>query len=159
MKKGHIYILSGASIGLLLAIRMHFRHRKQNQLAGQLLRNIEQLLRPQSAGLLAEDAFDIYYVDNLRGSVSGSLILLQTAAAHRFASDIYSSFSFWNDDEQRIFSVFRSLKDKAQVSQVAAAYQSKYHANLIDVLSDQLNESEVTTILTIIRNLPNYRTR
>lgn len=159
MKTGQITIISAVSVALLYSLTKHFSHRKQNQLARTLIVQLEQYLNPDSAGLLAEDGFDIYYLEKLRQHIKGTLILLHNAAASRYAKDIQDSFSIWGDDEQRIFGVFRSLKDKVQLSQVASAYQSKYKTNLIDVLSDNLSQKEISTILSITGNLPNYRTR
>ena len=159
MKRSTYYIISVVGAALLYSTYRHFHRRKENKLAKQLIGQLQKLLNPASAGLLSEDGFDIYYLDKVRQQVRSGLIVLHEAVAIRYAQDIHDSFSFWGDDEQRIYSVFRSLKDKVQLSQVARAYHDKYKANLIDVLSDRLSESEVSTILQITASLPNYRTK
>lgn len=66
----------------------------------------------------------------------------------------------FDDDENKIKSAFRALKDQVQVSQVAYQY---YHdpkgdkINLIDDLKGRLSKEEVGEVLEIVKKLPQYR--
>lgn len=86
--------------------------------------------------------------------------MLTVASAKSFAKDIRDSWGVFDDDEDKIKSVFRALKDHVQVSQVAYQY---YHdpkgdkINLIDDLKGRLSPEEVGEILAITKKLPQYR--
>ncbi|PHN01128.1 hypothetical protein [Flavilitoribacter nigricans] len=145
-------------IGLLISVYGNIVRRRKDKLASKLLQAINQRLNPTTAGLLAEKAFDIHYVEDLKDKVRNKLLLLKPDAAARYAADIHSSWSWLGDDENKVYAVFRNLKDKAQVSQVSGAYQTNYKANLIDELNDRLSTTEVKTVLQIVSTLPDYRT-
>ena len=104
--------------------------------------------------------FNNVYKNRVLQSVSQTVITLKTQTAIGYASQIYSALNPWylNDDEEKIYGVFRSLKDKVQVSQLVFAYQEEYGSNLIDVLKDRLSTSEIKIIMGIVAKLPPYRT-
>ena len=83
---------------------------------------------------------------------------MKESAAARVAETIDDAWSFWGDDESKVNSAFRMLKDKVQVSQVAKAYQRLYNIHLIDKLNDRMSDDEIKTILSIVSALPPYRT-
>ena len=110
--------------------------------------------------LQIENAFDIHYLSKVRQQISSPVIILQKSAAISYAEQIHTAFKPWylNDDEEQIYNVFRSVKDKVQVSQIAHAYQESYSENLIDVFKARLSASEINIIMGIVSHLPSYRT-
>lgn len=76
--------------------------------------------------------------------------LYTTAYARSLAEKIHNSFGLLIDKETQIFGVFRSLKDRANVSQIAFSYLAKYNKDLLGELLDRLNKSELQTIYNII---------
>ena len=135
--------------------------KKRDRLASELVREITNLIKPKTKGLLSEDGFDINHKSNILKEVGvGTLIkVLKPWAAEKFAKKIHSAWSMWDDDEEIIYAVFRKLRDKVQVSQVAKAYQSEklYSKNLVDVFNDRLSKEEVQKILGIVNKLERYR--
>ena len=155
--------IAGGIVGLLLAgsIYGHVRRRKKDKVASELLREVSKIVKPTTEGLLSENAFDIHFVDEVLKKVKGKVLTLNKSAANKFAERIHAAWGAWyegGDDETKVYAVFRELKDKVQVSQVAKAYQDAYAENLIDKLNDRFSDSEVKTVLDIIKPLPTYRT-
>lgn len=145
-----------STLGLMASIYLVIEHRRKDKLAVALIRELNKLLNPNASGLMSEEAFDIHYAEEAAKKVKG-ILLIKADAASRYAKDINNAFGLLQDDEDRIYSVFRSLKDKVQVSQVAKAYQSDYKVNLIDKLRAKLSNSEVAEVLKIVNALPRYR--
>ncbi|EDP94740.1 hypothetical protein U8527_07245 [Kordia algicida OT-1] len=163
MKKS-IFIISGAGVGILLigSFIIRDRTKKQERLTSKLLIALSARIEPIKNGLGGQNAFDIHYLDKVTQRVSGSVIALQESTALYYANQIKSAFGAWyqgGDDEQKVYSVFRKLKDKVQVSQVAKAFQGGDESvNLIDVLKDRFDKNEIKIVLDIVNKKPNYRT-
>jgi hypothetical protein len=155
--------ITGGIVSLLLvgAVYGNVRRRKRDKVASELLREVSKIVKPTTEGLLSENAFDIHFVDEVLKKVKGKVLTLNKNAASKFADRIHDAWGAWyegGDDETKVYAVFRELKDKVQVSQVAKAYQEAYAENLIDKLNDRFGDSEVKTVLNIIKSLPTYRT-
>lgn len=153
----------GASVGVLLitSTALSIRSRKRDQLTSKLLTAIQAQIQPVKNGLIAQNAFDIHYLDKVVQSVSGQVLALKKSTAIYYADAIKSAWGAWywgGNDEQKVYGVFRKLKDKVQVSQVAKAYQDNNPKNLIDTLKDRFGKDEIKIVLGIINKLPNYRT-
>lgn len=155
-----IVIGSLAALGAGASLYANVRQKGKDRKAAAILKEVRKLISPASSGLQAETAFSLDYKEQVLSRISGKVIVLSTSMATRKATSIHNAFAGWwqgGDDEDAIYGVFRSLKDKVQVSQVATAYYDRYRVNLIDKLYDKLTESEVKIILDIIKKLPAYR--
>lgn len=162
MKK-KVLIISGAGVGVLLigSIVLSNRNRKREKLTSKLLTAISTQIEPVKNGISAQSAFDIHYLDKVIQRVSGQILALKQSTANYYANQIRSAFKPWyqgGDDEEKVYGVFRKLKDKVQVSQVAKAFQGDDSKNLIDVLKDRFGTGEIKIVLEIINKKPNYRT-
>jgi hypothetical protein len=62
---------------------------------------------------------------------------------------------WYNDDEEAIYSVFRSLNAKSQVTSLAYWFQKFYNQDLYYWLKDVLSESELAKVILIIETKPN----
>lgn len=163
MKMSLAYKVVGASVGVLLvgSTVLSVRQRKRDTRTAKLLTAIKEQIQPISNGLTAQNAFDIHYLNKVLQAVSSEVLVLKSSTASRYADQIHKSWGSWyqgGDDEEKVYGVFRKMKDKVQVSQVAKAYQDAYSKNLIDTLKDRFSKEEITIVLNIIKVLPNYRT-
>ena len=112
-----------------------------------------------SGELQAAQALDPSYVLQIAQQLpkTARLVQLKPHVAQGLAKAIHSAWGFWNDNETKIYSVFRSLADKVAVAQVAKAYARLYGISLLDHLQERLSKSERQNVLRIIANKPNYR--
>ena len=157
------YKILGVSVGTLLigSTALTIRKRNRDERTGKLLSAIKAQIQPIANGLIAQNAFDIYYLNKVLQAVSNEVLVLKISKASKYADQIHKAWGSWyqgGDDEEKIYGVFRKMKDKVQVSQVAKAYQDTYSKNLIDTLKDRFDKDEITIVLNIIKALPNYRT-
>lgn len=157
------YKIIGASVGSLLIGTTFFSVRKRGRdlRTSKLLSAIQAQIQPITSGLTSQNAFDIHYLNKVLQTVNLEVLVLKTSTASRYADQIHKAWGSWyqgGDDEEKVYGVFRKMKDKVQVSQVAKAYQETYSKNLIDTLKDRFEKDEITIVLNIIKALPNYRT-
>ncbi|WP_046756639.1 hypothetical protein [Kordia jejudonensis] len=162
MKK-NILIISGGLVFVLFvgSIVIGDRNRKRERITSKLLIALNAKIEPVKNGIGSQNAFDINYLDNVIQKVNGQVLALKESTAEYYAKQIKSGFLPWykgGDDEDKIYSVFRKLKDKVQVSQVAKAYQEDESKNLIDVLKYRFGKDEIKIVLDIVNSKPNYRT-
>jgi len=157
------YKIIGTSVGTLLVgtTLLSVRKRSRDVRTSKLLSAIKAQIRPISNGLMSQNAFDIHFLNKVLQTVNREVLVLKTSTASRYADQIHKAWGSWyqgGDDEEKVYGVFRKMKDKVQVSQVAKAYQETYSKNLIDTLKDRFDKDEITIVLNIIKALPNYRT-
>ena len=160
MKSGKGLKISASAISLLLVGSILYvqRDKKRALLANKLLRELKNRFNPSSLGLVNEKAFDVRYKYRVLNSVSGQVIIIKEQRALQLAKQLEKAMPrWWPDKEEVIYGVFRSLADKVQVSQVASAYQKEFNMSLIDKLAGHLNGEEISTLLGIVRTLPDYR--
>lgn len=163
MNRNMLKIAGGvAGVGLGLSVYMTWNKKRKDKLASQILRELSKLIKPATSGLLSESAFDIHYKDEVLKKVNGRVLTIRADTASKYAEQIHSAWAAWwrgGDDESKVYAVFRKLRDKVQVSQVAKAYQASFKINLIDKLYERLDEKEIRKVLTIVKKLPGYRTQ
>ena len=157
------YKIIGASVGTLFIGATFFSMRKRSRdlRTSKLLTAIQVQIQPISSGLTSQNAFDIHFLNKVLQTVNREVFVLKTSTASRYADQIHKAWGSWyqgGDDEEQVYGVFRKMKDKVQVSQVAKAYQETYSKNLIDTLKDRFDKEEITMVLNIVKTLPNYRT-
>ncbi len=157
------YKIIGASVGTLFigTTFLSLRKRSRDIRTSKLMTAIQAQIRPITNGLNSQNAFDIHFLNKVLQSVNREVLVLKTSTASRYADQIHKAWGSWyqgGDDEEQVYAVFRQLKDKVQVSQVAKAYQETYSKNLIDTLKDRFDKQEITIVLNIVKALPNYRT-
>jgi|SRR3954468_1520733 len=153
---GGVVSIAGIWIGLAL---FHKWKKNRDQKATAFFSELQREIAPDSVGLIESNAFDIRYWETIGKKLSKPLYMLTVGSAKGFAKDIKDAWGMFDDDENKIYSVFRALKDQVQVSQVAFQYynSSTDKINLIDDLKSRLNTDEVGQILGIVKKLPTYR--
>lgn len=154
---GGVVTIVGVWIGVAV---FHNKRKKRDQKAVAFFSELQRDIAPDSVGLVESNAFDIRYWENVGKKIKKPMYLLTVASAKAFAKDIRDSWGFWDDDEDKIKSVFRALKDQVQVSQVAYQYYMDpggNKINLIDDLKSRLSKEEIGQVLEIVKKLPQYR--
>jgi hypothetical protein len=154
---GGVVTIAGVWIGVAV-----FNHRRKtrDQKAIAFFSELQRDIAPDSVGLVESNAFDIRYWENVGKKIKKPMYMLTVASAKAFAKDIRDSWGVFDDDEDKIYSVFRALKDQVQVSQVAYQYYMDPKGdkiNLIDDLKSRLSKEEVGQVLEIVKKLPQYR--
>lgn len=154
-------LFTGLSVtGLILGGSVVYGQRKKSRdrKAVGFFGELERQIAPGSAGIIGSNAFDIYYWQKAIKKFK-PIIKLKDKAAKGFAQKIQSAWGIFNDDENQIKSVFRALKDKVQISQVAYWYwkNNEQEINLIDELRSRLSKEEVAEIMEIVKPKKSYR--
>lgn len=80
--------------------------------------------------------------------------LLPAAGAAALAAQLKKSKGVFNDNELAVFSVFKTLRNKAQLSQLALTFQNEYSLDVVEFLRSFLNDSELARIYSIVQPLP-----
>lgn len=161
MKNIPLKITGGVLSALMLAsIYTHVKRKQHDQLATQILQALHRVIEPTTTGLISERALGVHYADDLLKQINKKVLMLNKKVAIQLAERIGAAWGAWyqgGDDEAKVYAVFRSLKDKVQVSQVASAYQDTYGENLIEKFQERFGAAEIKTLLDIISPLPAYR--
>lgn len=93
-------------------------------------------------------------------------LLLTSETANKYADILYKAMGYISDDEAAVYSVFRALKTKSQVSFLCDVFQKKYSIDLLEFLkrgknqynaASGLNSDELKTVIDIVNSLPKYK--
>lgn len=102
----------------------------------------------------------ISYINNLK-STHPNIILLQNDPITAFRVKLNKAISGIGTDTDAVKAVFRNLKDKVQIAQIADSYQRNYNANLLDAIMDEFSFREGSAnsneLLEIIKSKPDFR--
>ena len=79
---------------------------------------------------------------------------LTFANADAKAKGINDSLGVFNDDEERIYAIFRSLNYQTQVASIVDRYRALYKTDLLTKLKSSLSDSEFNEVLKIINQKP-----
>lgn len=74
--------------------------------------------------------------------------------ALNLAKAIKDSFGWVNDDEAKIYGAFRTIKYRANVSQIADEYAKKYGRDLLSDLKSYFTQDEMNEVYDIILQKP-----
>jgi len=154
-------IIATTGVVVFIVGYMAIRARKRDQRYRRLLQAIRNLLKESNGDLAVQGAFDPKYTDRVIRSVKATIITLKKEAALDYARQLHKAWKPWylgGDDEDLAYSVFRRLKDKVQLSQLAGAYTQLYEHSLIETLQSRLSKKEINKVMAIIAPLPAYRT-
>lgn len=76
--------------------------------------------------------------------------ILTKAGAESYAKQINNAFGVFNDDEEKVFAVFRNIRFQTQVASLVDAYNRLYRKDLLNELRAKLSETEFNTVTDII---------
>ena len=108
------------------------------------------------------------FIDSFKGR---SILLLTFDAKNKYADQIYNALpTFGIDDSSTIFGVFRGIKTKTQVADLAEFFKNKYKYDLFDFLksgrskdffwsstTSGLSSTNLKTVVDIVNAKPNYK--
>ena len=151
-------IVVTVGMGILLFV-VHRKKKSRDSKAIAFFSELQREIAPDSVGLVESNAFDIRYWENIGKKLKEPIYMPTAASAKSYAKGIHDAWGIIDDDENKIYGVFRALKDQVQVSQVAYHYyqSSSDKINLIDDLKGKLSTGEVSQVLDIVKKLPPYR--
>lgn len=93
---------------------------------------------------------------------SGTL-LLTSAAAEKLSKQIYDAIGLFDDDEEAVIAVFKSLRTQSQASFLSEKFAQLYKADLLSWLrgsgiwpKDRLSDADVKQITDYVNKLPKY---
>ena len=89
-----------------------------------------------------------YYFDKKFQSLGNQYITL-------YANEVRKAIQGIGTDEEAIFVVFGKLKNKCQVSELAAGYLYKFRRDLKTDLLNDLTKEDAATLMSIVNKLPN----
>lgn len=160
MKPKHYYIAATvlAATGLIYLV-YRASARKMDREAAQFIVKLEARQEPTGDQLEGNTGFDTGFAYRMREKYGNRLIQLKPEAAEKLAHKIADAWGFWDDSEKEVVSVFRSLNDKVQLSQVAEAYLDTEEVSLLDDLSDRLENTPDTLakVIALAGDLPAKR--
>jgi hypothetical protein len=145
-----------AGVLLIASVAGGIQNRRRDHKASLFFSELERNIAPATAGLEDSDAFDIRYWKDLSAKIKKPYYMLKAAAADSYAKDINDAFGWIFNNKDKIYGVFRAMKDKVQVSQMSNAYYIKYKINLIDDLRSHISD-EMGQVMKIVGKLPDYR--
>lgn len=159
--KAVIFTSAGVIAGVWITVFVIGRRRAdRDRKAIAFFSELQRDLAPGTVGLIESDAFKIRYWEEVSKKLGKPMYMLTVASAKAFAKDIRDSWGLLDDDEDKIYGVFRALKDHVQVSQVAYQYYNDPKGdkiNLIDDLNSRLSKEELGKALEIVKRMPPYR--
>lgn len=139
------------------SLYLHLRNERRDELTQELITELRKEFNPTTQGLPGLEALDENYLSKIRKGLSGSLLIMRNGDAAKYAERINKAWGVINDDEEAVYQVLRELKDKVQVSQVAVAYKQVYGISLSEEFTARLSDSEIKTVVDIIKSKTGYR--
>ena len=95
------------------------------------------------------------YNDFLAKAPGGHALLTQAGAA-AYVDDLWNATGYFNDDEEKIYGVFRAMRTQSQIAALAKRFNQLKGKDLYGYLKDYLNETELLTVKRIIDQKPKY---
>lgn len=93
--------------------------------------------------------------DMWQGKTS-DIVFISNENALKFAKDINSAFGTINDDEEKIYGVYRQIPSKASAMKVAVYYFSYFKADLYQTLKNKLSDAELKVIIDIVKSKKDF---
>ena len=90
-------------------------------------------------------------------SVPAGAALLTQGGAAAYAADIYDAKGIFNDDEDKVYSVFRAMKTQSQVAALAKRFNQIYSKDLYNYIKGFFNEDEMLVLKKLLDAKPKYK--
>ena len=72
------------------------------------------------------------------------------------AKQIYDSKGVFNDDEDKLYNVFRNITTQWQLSLLSSVFSYKYKKDMLEYIKGFTNAEELAPILKQVQNYPQY---
>lgn len=106
---------------------------------------------------------DSFWNPNFYKSGPAGTLLLTVASADKKVQQIYDAIGLFDDDEEAVIAVFKSLRTQSQASFLAERFAVLYNADLLTWLrgsgfwpKDRLSDADVKQITDYVSKLPKY---
>lgn len=100
------------------------------------------------------------YINEIKAK-NPNIILLKNDYITKYRKELYDAIDGVGTDVDAVKSVFRNLKDKIQIAQIADSYQRNYKINLLDAILDESafksGSNDANELLNIMKSKLNYR--
>ena len=113
--------------------------------ANQAQQNLQQL-----------EAANYWDYNNFFKSAPPGHALLTMAGAAAYVDTLWDATGSFNDEEEKIYGVFRAMRTKSQVAALAKSFNQLKNKDLYGYLNDALNETELLKVKSIIDQKPTY---
>lgn len=163
-RKNKILLLTGilSSIGIYVIINKAIKKNLKKKIYAALdgstgkteEKRINDIISGKKSATLS-DAFNPKFFQTIAHK-TGRGNPMDPKDAIKKANDIYNSWNFFDDDEEKVYGVLRSLASKLQVSFVTFWYNKKHGSDLYEDLNYKLSDEEKAIAFGIVRNLPSF---
>lgn len=72
----------------------------------------------------------------------------------QWKDNLIKARGFWNDDESKVFNIFRNMKSQTQMYSMTQFFQAYMKKSLIDYLDEFMDTNELAMINSIVSKLP-----
>lgn len=79
-----------------------------------------------------------------------------TAKIIEWEKRLWDSKAFWDDDEDKLWSIFRQITTQYQLSILSGSFSKYYKKDLLVYLKSFLGNKEMADLLDIVKNYPQY---
>jgi len=148
--KGGQMITIAYFIGIIIILFVVYKILAATGLIKTQAKKKEEALKDAAVDTLrTDDIFNPEYYFNKKFQSLGNQYI--TA----YSNELRKAMTGLGTDEEAIFVVFGNLKNKCNVSELAAGYKYKFNRNLKTDLLNELSEKDAATLIGIVNKLPN----
>jgi hypothetical protein len=112
--------------------------------------------KEEKQNLQALEGATIWDYNKFLSSLPAGAKLLTQGGAAAYVDDLWDATGTFNDDEEKIYGVFRAMKTQSQIAALAKRFNQIKNQDLYSYLKNYLNESELLTVKGIIDQKPKY---
>lgn len=84
-------------------------------------------------------------------------LILTASRSRQLVNDLWDAKGVFNDNEEAVYGIFRSLSTKSQVSFLSERFYNIKGKDLIQWLNGFLSTEELAKIYNIVQKLPKYK--
>jgi hypothetical protein len=112
--------------------------------------------KQETQNLQALQSASVWDYNKFLASLPAGALLLTQAGAAAYVDDLWDATGWYNDDEEKIYGVFREMKTQSQIAALAKRFNQLKNKDLYSYLRDYLNDTELLNVKTIIDQKPKY---
>ena len=114
----------------------------------KLLESIEQ--RENKEGIWSSNYYQSLIEKGNKSKKKFKVYLYSFEKCEQLAKQIYDAWGWLDDNEEKLYGVFRNINYWSQLSQVCEAYFDEYQVDLYEDIKDRTNQNELLTVLKIV---------
>jgi hypothetical protein len=110
----------------------------------------------EAQNLQALESSSVWDYNKFLSNLPAGAKLLTQAGAAAYVEDLWDATGYFNDDEEKIYGVFRAMKTQSQIAALAKRFNQLKTQDLYSYLSNYLNSEELLKVKGIIDQKPKY---